>query len=69
MLETIRKKKHLSRAELSVMSGVSPEAIYKLESGKTDPYKVQIGTYIELASALKVKVKDILPLDIKEYFK
>ena len=63
-LQAIRKAKKMSRAELSYYSGVSQEAIYKLESGKTDFKKVQLETYLLLARALKVKVIAILPIDI-----
>ena len=63
-LETIRKAKKMSRAELSFYSGVAPETIYKLESGKTNWKKAPLETYLLLAKALKVKVIDILPIDI-----
>lgn len=60
-LKEIRESKGYSRAELSFYSGIAPETIYKLESGKTPYYQAQLGTYICLAKALHVKVIDIVP--------
>ena len=62
-LEEIRKQKHLSRIELSQMSGVNENTIRFLEKGINDPQEAKISTLIKLATALKCKVKDFYPCE------
>lgn len=65
-LKTIRKQKGYSRRELGELSGVSPMTINALERGINDATNVKLSTLISLAKALKVKVKDLVPNDIKK---
>ena len=65
-LTKIRTKLGLSRRELAVISGVSQATITALEYGKTNIYNVKLLTLVELAKALKVKVIDLVPQDIKK---
>ena len=60
-LKEIRLKKGYSREHLSLISGIAPETIYKIESGKTPWEQVKLETYILLARALNVKVVDLIP--------
>lgn len=62
-LKILRKSKNLTRDELSELSGVPKVTIQTLEDGKVDTDNVKLSTLIKLASALKVKVRKILPID------
>ena len=63
-LKDIRKSRHLTAEQLSQLSGVSAAAIYALETGKNNIENVKLSTLIALSSALKIKVRDLLPVDI-----
>lgn len=67
-LKIIRKQKGLSKRELSEISGVAQDTINNLELGRTNAYEVKISTMVKLAKALKVKVRHLVPVDIKKYF-
>lgn len=56
-----RRNKHLSRRELSELSGVHEETIRALETGKNDPQDAKLSTLIKLAKVLKCKVRDFYP--------
>lgn len=62
-LETIRKRKHLSRRELAEISGVHEKTIHSLEKEINDPFEAKISTLIKLASALKCRVRDFYPCE------
>ena len=62
-LKLLRKSKGITRVELSKLSGVPKVTIQTLEDGKVDTDNVKLSTLIKLASALKVKVRKILPID------
>lgn len=65
-LQTLRKEKKLSRRELSVLSGINPTTIQKLEQGF---YKdIKLTTLTTLSKTLKVKVKDLFTESVaKDY--
>lgn len=65
-LEKIRIANKLSRKELEDLSGVNQFTIQALETGINDAYNVKLSTLVALAKALKVKVKDLVPNDIKK---
>ena len=62
-LKLVRKGKNLTRKQLSELSNVSEITIQTLEDGIVDTDNVKLSTLIKLASALKVKVRKILPID------
>ena len=62
-LETIRKKKHLSRRELAIMSGVHEQTIHFLEKKINDPKEAKISTLVKLAIALRCRVRDFYPCE------
>ena len=62
-LKLLRKSKGLTRIELSELSGVPKITIQTLEDGLVDTDNVKLSTLIKLATALKVKVRKLLPID------
>ena len=62
-LKLVRKNKNLTRIDLSKLSGVPKVTIQKLEDGVVNTDNVKLSTLVKLASALKVKVRQILPID------
>lgn len=62
-LKLLRKGKNLTRDELSELSGVPTTTIQALEDGRVNTDNVKLSTLIKLASALKVKVSKLLPID------
>ena len=62
-LKLVRKKKFLTRDQLSELSGVPKITIQTLEDGLVDTDNVKLSTLVKLATALKVKVRKILPID------
>ena len=67
-LYKIRTKLGISRKQLEDISGVNQFTIQALEIGKNDAYNVKLSTLIALSQALGVKVIDLLPKDLKDYF-
>lgn len=65
-LEIIRKRKGLSRRELADLSNVNQGTITALEYGSNDAFNVKLSTLIALASALEVKVIDLVPNKLKD---
>lgn len=65
-LERIRRAKHLTRSELSAMSGVSWQCIEALEKGRTNVEDVKLSTLIKLATTLKVRAKKLLPVELQK---
>lgn len=68
-LKTIRKEKNLTRRELSLLSGVAPQTIQKLEDGLVNVDDVKLSTLIKLAKALHCKVVNLLPKDLQKVIK
>lgn len=64
-LKDIRKKKGLTRNELSELSKIPKPTIFALENGVNEPLNAKLSTLLALARALKCKVRDFYP-DIKE---
>ena len=62
-LEEIRKAQHLTRKELSELSGVHEKTINFLERKINDPQEAKLGTLLKLAKALKCKVRDFYPCE------
>lgn len=62
-LKLVRKSQNLTRDNLSELSGVPKITIQSLEDGLVDTDNVKLSTLVKLASALKVKVRKILPID------
>lgn len=62
-LKLIRKSQNLTRDNLSELSSVPKITIQSLEDGLVDTDNVKLSTLVKLASALKVKVRKILPID------
>jgi transcriptional regulator with XRE-family HTH domain len=60
-LKEIRKSKNISRQTLANISGVSRDTIDALENGKTNVKEVKLNTLLSLATALRVKVRKLLP--------
>ena len=60
-LKLIRKRKGLTRKELSEKSGVSHETIKALENGINNPYDAKVSTLLKLATALNCRVRDFYP--------
>lgn len=60
-LKEIRKAKNISRQTLANISGVSRDTIDALENGKTNVKEVKLNTLLSLATALRVKVRHLLP--------
>ena len=60
-LREIRKSKHISRQTLANISGVSRDTIDALENGKTNVKEVKLNTLLLLATALRVRVRHLLP--------
>ena len=60
-LKEIRKSKGISRQTLANISGVSRDTIDALENGKTNVREAKLNTLLSLATALRVKVKHLLP--------
>lgn len=58
-----RKKAHLTQTQLSVRSGVSQQAISKLENGISSPSEY---TMRQLANALRIPLADLLENGQKE---
>lgn len=56
-LVQIRKKRHMSQSQLSNKSGISQQAISKLESGKSSPSEF---TMQQIAKALHVPLSTLL---------
>ena len=64
-LKVIRKQNKLSRKDLAKLSGININTIQALEMGINDAYNVKLSTLVALATALKVKIVDLLPTDIR----
>ena len=62
-LEKIRKEKHLSRRELSQLSGVHEMTIHFLEKKINNPFDAKISTLVSLAKALHCRVRDFYPCE------
>ena len=62
-LEELRKEKHLSRKDLSALSGVNETTIKFLEKRINDPQEAKISTLVKLAKALKCQVRDFYPCE------
>ena len=60
-LKEIRKSKGISRQTLANISGVSRDTIDALENGKTNVKEVKLNTLLSLATALRVRVRKLLP--------
>lgn len=63
-LKDIRLKKGFTRVKLSKASNVPLNTIRALETGVNNPNKAKLQTLVDLAKALKCRVKDFYP-DIK----
>lgn len=63
-LKDIRLKKGFTRVKLSKASNVPLNTIRALETGANNPNKAKLQTLVDLAKALKCRVKDFYP-DIK----
>lgn len=63
-LKDIRLKKGFTRVKLSKVSNVPLNTIRALETGANNPNKAKLQTLVDLAKALKCRVKDFYP-DIK----
>ncbi len=57
-LQALRQSKRLSRAQLALMAGVSPETVRNAEQGRCEPSARVAG---QLAQALGVTVGDLQP--------
>ena len=68
-LERIRKEKNYTRRELSLLSDISAQTIQALEQGITNVDDVKLSTLVKLAKALKCKVIDLLPKDLRKVIK
>ena len=68
-LERIRKAKGFSREELSILSGVNPTTIQRLERGQYNVNMVKLGTLIALSKALHCKVVDLVDKDLQRYIR
>ena len=60
-LEELRKAQGLSRRELAEKSGGAEQSIQRLESLSDDPRTAKLLTLMQLAKALKCKVRDFFP--------
>ena len=60
-LKELRKSKGISRQTLANISGVSRDTIDALENGKTNVKEVKLNTLLSLATALRVRVRRLLP--------
>ena len=63
-LKQIRKSRHLSRKDLATLSKIPSITIASLENGINHVENVKLSTLIALASALKVRVRAILPNEL-----
>jgi transcriptional regulator with XRE-family HTH domain len=59
-LQSIRKAKGMSQAQVSTASGVSIDTLTRLENGKGQEPK--LSTVIALAEALEVELSDLVPV-------
>jgi transcriptional regulator with XRE-family HTH domain len=57
MLRAIREKQRISQRALASMAGITQAALFRLESGETDP---RLSTLRALAKALGVTVAEII---------
>lgn len=62
-LEEIRKAQHLTRRELSEISGVHEKTINFLERKINDPQQAKLETLVKLATALHCRVRDFYPCE------
>ena len=68
-IRAIRETQGISRVDLAFMSGVSEPMLKVLESGEYDIMKSKLDTLVKIATALKVKVLDLLPVEKRKLFK
>lgn len=62
-----RKLRNFTMQELSLLSGVSVETIKHIENGTTDNENIKLLTLIKLCKALKCKLYDLLPNELRRY--
>ena len=60
-LKEVRLKKGFTRVKLAEVSKVSLNTIRALESGTNNPNKAKLQTLVDLAKALKCRVRDFYP--------
>ena len=68
-LEKLRLEKGLTRPELASLCGVSIFYIQKLEIGELSFREMKLSTLLKLSKGLKVKPKEILPLELARELK
>ena len=68
-LEKIRKSKRLTRPQLATLSGVSKSYICALEDRKLSFEEMKLSTLLKLAKGLRVKPRDILPIELARKIK
>mgnify|MGYP001165612412 CR=1 FL=1 len=60
-LKEVRLKKGFTRVKLAEVSKVPLNTIRALESGANNPNKAKLQTLVDLAKALKCRVRDFYP--------
>lgn len=68
-LEQIRKEKGLTREQCSMLCGVAPITIQKLEIGELTYNTMKLDTLIKLCKGLRVKPSEILPIELARKIK
>lgn len=68
-LKEIRTRKGFTRKELSKLSDISVQNIQALEEGFNNVNNVKLSTLIKLSVALKVKVVDLLPKELRKHIR
>ncbi len=62
LIQTLRRKQMMSRAELGRRAGLSRQTIYNIETGRKDrngKHDVKADTLLSIATALNVDVREL----------
>lgn len=68
-LEIIRKSKGLTREQCATLCGVAKITIQKLELGELTFNTMKLDTLLKLCKGLRVKPKDLLPIELARKIK
>lgn len=68
-LKELRNARGLTMQELASISGVTKDTINSIENDRINNEEIRLSTLIKLCKALKCKMSDLLPKELRRYCK
>lgn len=68
-LKELRNARGLTMQELASISGINKDTINSIENDRINNEEIRLSTLIKLCKALKCKMSDLLPKELRRYCK